>query len=27
VMVEYLPSLEEPRYIWQRGHIWTHLSD
>ncbi len=27
VMVEYLPSLEEPRYIWQRGHIWSHLSD
>lgn len=27
VMVEYLPSLAEPRYIWQRGHVWTHLSD
>jgi len=27
VMVEYLPSLAEPRYIWQRGHIWTHMSD
>jgi hypothetical protein len=27
VMVEYLPSLEEPRYIWQRGHVWPHLSD
>jgi hypothetical protein len=27
VLVEYLPSLEEPRYLWQRGHIWTHLSD
>ncbi|MBI3696969.1 MAG: hypothetical protein HY238_19315 [Acidobacteria bacterium] len=27
VMVEYLPSLEEPRYLWQRGHIWTHWSD
>lgn len=27
VRVEYLPSLAEPRYIWQRGHIWTHLSD
>jgi hypothetical protein len=26
-LVEYLPSLEEPRYIWQRGHIWAHLSD
>jgi hypothetical protein len=27
VIVEYLPSLAEPRYIWQRGHVWTHLSD
>jgi hypothetical protein len=27
VLVEYLPSLEEPRYLWQRGHIWAHLSD
>ncbi|MEZ5363846.1 MAG: DUF6605 domain-containing protein [Bryobacterales bacterium] len=27
VLVEYLPSLEEPRYIWQRGHFWTHLAD
>jgi hypothetical protein len=27
VLVEYLPGLEEPRYLWQRGHIWTHLSD
>jgi len=27
VRVEYLPSLEEPRYLWQRGHIWTHWSD
>ena len=27
VLVEYLPSLEEPRYIWQRGHLWAHLSD
>jgi hypothetical protein len=27
VRVEYLPSLEEPRYIWQRGHIRTHWSD
>jgi hypothetical protein len=27
VMVEYLPSLEEPRYIWQRGHVWAHLGD
>ena len=27
VLVEYLPSAEAPRYLWQRGHIWTHLSD
>ncbi len=27
VLVEYLPSLEEPRYIWQRGHFWTHMAD
>ncbi len=27
VRVDYLPSLEEPRYIRQRGHIWAHLSD
>ncbi|MBK9169941.1 MAG: hypothetical protein IPM24_21110 [Bryobacterales bacterium] len=27
VMVEYLPSLEAPRYIWQQGHLWAHLSD
>jgi hypothetical protein len=27
VMVEYLPSLAEPRYIWQRGHVWPHLGD
>lgn len=27
VIVEYLPSLAEPRYIWQRGHVWTHLGD
>jgi hypothetical protein len=26
VMVEYLPSLEEPRYIWQRDHVWMHLT-
>jgi len=26
-LVEYLPSLAEPRYLWQRGHIWAHLSD
>ncbi len=27
VLVEYVPSLEEPRYLWQRGHIWAHLGD
>ena len=27
MLVEYLPSLEHPRYLWQRGHLWTHLSD
>lgn len=27
VLVEYLPSLAAPRYIWQRGHFWAHLSD
>ena len=26
VIVEYLPSLEEPRYIWQRDHVWMHLT-
>ncbi len=26
VMVDYLPSLEEPRYIWQRDHVWMHLT-
>jgi len=26
VMVEYLPSLEEPRYIWQHDHVWMHLT-
>ena len=26
-MVEYLPRLEAPRYIWQQGHLWAHLSD
>ncbi len=26
VMVEYLPSLEERRYIWQREHVWMHLT-
>jgi N,N-dimethylformamidase beta subunit-like protein len=27
VRVEYLPSLEDARYLWQRGHLWIHLSD
>ncbi|MBI1357746.1 MAG: hypothetical protein GC160_25695 [Acidobacteria bacterium] len=27
VLVEYLPSLAEPRYIWQRGHLWIHMAD
>jgi len=27
VMVEYLPSLRDRRYIWQRDHIWCHLTD
>ncbi|MBK5294091.1 MAG: hypothetical protein JJE04_20740 [Acidobacteriia bacterium] len=27
VMVNFLPTLEQPRYIWQRGHFWTHWSD
>ena len=27
VRIEILPSLDEPRYLWQRGHVWTHLSD
>jgi hypothetical protein len=27
VMVEYLPSLGDRRYIWQRDHIWCHLTD
>lgn len=26
VIVEYLPSAEEPRYIWQREHVWMHLT-
>ena len=26
VVVEYLPSLEEPRYIWQHDHVWMHLT-
>ncbi len=27
VMTQYLPAADNPRYIWQRGHVWTHLSD
>lgn len=27
VRVQYLPNAEDPRYIWQRGHIWIHWSD
>lgn len=26
VIVEYLPSFEEPRYLWQREHVWMHLT-
>jgi hypothetical protein len=26
VMVEYLPSPQERRYIWQREHVWMHLT-
>lgn len=26
VIVDYLPSAEEPRYIWQREHVWMHLT-
>jgi hypothetical protein len=27
VMVEYLPDLQHPRYIWQRDHFWCLLGD
>lgn len=27
VRIEILPGLDDPRYLWQRGHVWTHLSD
>jgi len=27
VMVEYLPGLQDRRYIWQKDHIWCHLTD
>lgn len=26
VVVEYLPSFADPRYIWQREHVWMHLT-
>ena len=26
VIVEHLPSAEEPRYLWQRDHVWMHLT-
>jgi hypothetical protein len=26
VIVEYLPSTADPRYIWQRDHVWMHLT-
>lgn len=26
VIVEYLPSLADARYIWQREHVWMHLT-
>jgi hypothetical protein len=26
-MVQYLPDLEHPRYIWQRDHFWCLLED
>lgn len=26
VIVDYLPNLEERRYIWQREHVWMHLT-
>ena len=27
VIVEYLPTLRDRRYIWQKDHIWCHLTD
>jgi hypothetical protein len=27
VRVQYLPSAADPRYLWQRGHIWIHWSE
>jgi hypothetical protein len=26
VVVDYLPSLQDRRYIWQREHVWMHLT-
>ena len=26
VIVDYLPDPDEPRYIWQRDHVWMHLT-
>jgi hypothetical protein len=26
VIVDYLPTADEPRYIWQREHVWMHLT-
>jgi hypothetical protein len=26
VIVEYLPSLADRRYLWQREHVWMHLT-
>jgi hypothetical protein len=26
VIVDYLPSAAEPRYIWQSEHVWMHLT-
>jgi hypothetical protein len=26
VIMEHLPSAEEPRYLWQRDHVWMHLT-
>ncbi len=26
VIVDYLPSIEDRRYIWQREHVWMHLT-
>jgi hypothetical protein len=26
VIVQYLPSLQDRRYVWQRDHVWCHLT-